>query len=159
MERVTCPIFICLNIRNRYQEPCGESAESPFWGGDIQGIRIENVCAHGVEVPSLIFGFETEGTNGEKIRKPVKDITICHFEAVYQDNEEILEIPETVEEFLYEYPENNLVGDVDACGLWVRHCDGLVLEDIRVVPRSINRREKIRLYDVILTSERARDFN
>lgn len=155
MERVTCPVFICLNMRNRYQESCGESAMSPYWGGSIQGITIENVRARDVEVPSLIFGFETKETGGEKVRKPVKDIAISHFEAVYLDNDEIVEVPETVEEFLYEYPENNLVGDVDACGLWIRHCDGLALEDIRVVPRRVNRREKVRLYDVTLAAERA----
>lgn len=152
MERVTCPVFICLNMRNRYREPLGKTTDSPYWGGGIQGVTIENVRARDVEVPSLIFGFETEDESGEKVRKPVKNITIRDFEAVYRDNDEIVKVPETVKEFLYEYPENNSVGDVDAYGFWVRHCDGLTLEQVRVIPRTVNQREMIKLYDVTSAS-------
>lgn len=148
MERVTCPVFICLNMRNRYREPLGDPAESPYWGGSIEGITIENIRACDVEVPSLIFGFEAREKGEEKVRKPVKKITIRNFEAVYRDNDEIVEVPETVEEFLYQYPENNSVGDVDAYGFWVRHCDGLVLEQVQITPRTVNKREMIKLYDV-----------
>ena len=52
------------------------------------------------------------------------------------------------DEFLEDYPESNAHGDVDAYGIWARHVDGLLLEDIDVIPRSSNTREKIRLYDV-----------
>ena len=51
-------------------------------------------------------------------------------------------------EILYDYPENNSFGDVDAYGFWIRHADHVTLEDIAVIPRSVNTREMIKLYDV-----------
>lgn len=148
MDRVTCPVFICLNMRNRYQVPYSSDEESRYWGGKIQGITIEHVSAKEAEVPSLLFGFTAVKEDGEIIRKPVQDITIRDLKVVYKDNKEIVEIPEVIEEFLYEYPENNSFGDVDAYGLWIRHGDRVVLEDIEVVPRSSNTREMIMQYDV-----------
>ena len=64
------------------------------------------------------------------------------------DNEEQVAIPQEFDEFLTDYPESNAHGDVDACGLWVRHADGVLLQDIQVTPRSCNTREAVRLYDV-----------
>ena len=39
-------------------------------------------------------------------------------------------------------------GDVDACGLWVRHADRVKLENIRITPRTMNTRETVKFYDV-----------
>lgn len=145
MDRVTCPIFVCLNMRNRNQIPYSPDQNSPYWGGSIQRVTLGHIVAHHVEVPSLLFG---SLNSKAQVRKPIEDITIRHFKAVYTDNAEIVNVPETIEEFLYDYPENNSVGDVDAYGLWIRHCDLLTLEDIEVVPRSSNTREMIKFYDV-----------
>ena len=114
----------------------------------IEDVTIENINATGVEVPSLIFGFEARNEEGKNIRKAVKNIKVKLFKAVYCDNEEMLDIPHPIEEYLYQYPENNTFGDVDACGIWVRHVDGLELEQVEIIPRSCNTRDKIRLYDV-----------
>lgn len=148
MDKVTCPVFICLNMRNRYGVPASADRSSRYWGGSIKGVTIEHVSATDVEVPSLIFGFRTVTESGEEVRKPVEDITIRDFKAVYKDNEEIVEVPEEIEEYLYDYPENNSFGDVDAYGFWIRHGDNVTLEDITVIPRSVNTRERIKLYDV-----------
>lgn len=65
----------------------------------------------------------------------------------YHDNDEIIEIPEEIPEFLTDYPESNAHGDVDACGIWFRHTDRLVLKNIHIEPRSCNTREWIKGYD------------
>lgn len=148
MDRVTCPIFVCLNMRNKESILYSDDETSLYWGGTIQDIVIENIHAMDVEVPSLIFGFVAKNRKNKQIRKPIRDIAIRKFKAIYRDNEEIVEIPETIEEFLYEYPENNSFGDVDACGIWVRHADHVVLDEIDVIPRRQNKREKIKMYDV-----------
>ena len=57
-------------------------------------------------------------------------------------------VPEVIEEFLNSYPESNAHGDVDACGIWARHVDELVLEEISVKPRRCNTRDVITLDDV-----------
>ena len=121
---------------------------SAYWGGSIQSVLLEDISAIDAEVPSLLFGFVTEKPDGKEVRKPIQDITVRRFKAVYTDNKEIVEVPEVIEEFLYDYPENNSVGDVDAYGIWARHADRLTLEDVDVVPRSMNTRDMIKLYDV-----------
>ena len=75
-------------------------------------------------------------------------MTIRQVEITYRDNQEELHIPDEIPEFLTDYPESNAHGDVDACGLWVRHADRVTLENIRVTPRSMNRRACVRYYDV-----------
>lgn len=53
-----------------------------------------------------------------------------------------------IEEYLYDYSESISFGDEDAYGFWIRHADHVILEDIAVIPRSVNMREVIKLYDV-----------
>ncbi|MEQ2423507.1 glycoside hydrolase family 28 protein [Enterocloster hominis (ex Hitch et al. 2024)] len=148
MDRVLCPLFLCLNMRNQYKSGYTPDGSGRYWGGMIEDVTIENINATGVEVPSLIFGFEARNEEGKNIRKAVKNIKVKLFKAVYCDNEEMLDIPHPIEEYLYQYPENNTFGDVDACGIWARHVDGLELEQVEIIPRSCNTRDKIRLYDV-----------
>ncbi len=149
MDKIICPLYICLNKRNRYHEPyTDEVGANRYWGGSIRNIRIENIQARDAEIPAILTGFETTKKDGTIVRKPLENITVSGYHVVYRDNKEILEIPEQFDEFLEDYPESNAHGDVDAYGIWARHVDFLCLEDIHVVPRSCNTREMIRLYDV-----------
>ena len=149
MDKVVCPLYICLNKRNRYKEPyTDEVGANRFWGGSIGNITIENIKATNTELPSIITGYEAEKQDGTKVRKAVTDVTVKGFHVEYRNNKEIVDVPETIPEFLHNYPESNAHGDVDAYGIWARHVDGLVLEDVYVKPRSCNTREMIKLYDV-----------
>lgn len=148
MDKVTCPLFICLNMRNRYHVPYSDEETSRYWGGAIERVTIEHVSAVEAEVPSLLFGSEAHRKDGSSVKKPIRDIAVRDFKVVYKDNEEIVNVPEVIEEYLYEYPENNSFGDVDAYGLWIRHADRVELEKIEVTPRSMNTREMIKMYDV-----------
>lgn len=156
MDKVTCPLFIALNMRNRYgiSYKNQQHEDRPF-GGMISNILIENIRAVDVEVVSLVSGFvKKEADNQFKneariVRKPISYVTIKNFEAVYRDNKEIINVPDVIEEYLYEYPENNNFGDVDAYGIWARHVDNITLTNINIKPRSANKRECIKLYDII----------
>lgn len=70
--------------------PYSSDLSSRSWGGAIEGITIEHMSATDAEVPSLIFGFQTVLESGEVVGKPVEDITIHDFKAVYKDNKEIV---------------------------------------------------------------------
>ena len=122
--------------------------ENRYWGGSIKNICIENIHADNAEVPAILTGYETTKNDGSVVRRPLENITVNSYHVIYRDNKEIIEIPETFDEFLEDYPESNAHGDVDAYGIWARHIDNLVLEDINVVPRSCNTRKAICLYDV-----------
>ena len=147
MDRVTCPLFICLNCRNRYGFPA-EKEDDRGWGGTIENIRIEQIEAENAEVPSLIFGFSCETEGGAAVRRPVKNIAVENFNVGYRNTRAVLHVPERIEEYLKEYPENNTFGDVDACGIWVRHADGIRLNGIDITPRADETRKKIKMYDV-----------
>ena len=149
MDKIICPLYICLNKRNRYNESYTDNVgENRYWGGSIKNICIENIHANNAEIPAILTGYETTKNDGSVVRRPLENITVSSYHVVYRDNEEIIEIPETFDEFLEDYPESNAHGDVDAYGIWARHIDNLVLEDINVVPRSCNTRKAICLYDV-----------
>ncbi len=149
MDQVCAPLYICLNMRNRYGDPYTDQVgANRYWGGSIRRITIEHIQATGAEVPSIITGFETGKINGEVVRRPVRDIVVRNFHATYRDNPAYIHVPPYIPELLYDYPESNAHGDVDASGLWVRHADGFTLEQIDIAPRSCDRREIIRLHDV-----------
>ena len=82
------------------------------------------------------------------IRRPVRNIAVKDFHVSYRNTRAVLHVPERIEEYLKEYPENNTFGDVDACGIWVRHVDGIKLTEIDIIPRAEETREKIKMYDV-----------
>lgn len=137
MNRVCCPLFICLNKRNKYG--FGDDRQKRAHGR-IENVRIERVSAQEVEVPGIITGFkDTEA--GDTAEGRVRDIHIREFCAVYRDNREELHPEKTVYENVRDYPENNAFGDVPACGLYIRHGENVTVEDSRVVPRSMNQRE------------------
>lgn len=73
MDRVTCPIFVCLNMRNRNQIPYSSDQNSPYWGGSIQRVTLGHIVAHHVEVPSLLFG---SLNSKAQVRKPIEDIEV-----------------------------------------------------------------------------------
>lgn len=139
MDKVCCPIFICLNMRNCDGYLDEEDKQKRFYGGAIENVLIENITADDVEVPNIITGFEIH-EQGKVTERRVKDITIRNYEAVYLDNLEILKIKDQIHENLRDYPECNSFGDVPAYGFFVRHASNVKLEGINVVPRSMNTR-------------------
>ena len=148
MEKIQCPLYIVLNRRNQSMAPYSEEPDAPYWGGSIAGVRIFDVEATGAELPAILTGYTDLTKTGKPVRKAISDIDIRHYRVNYRDNQEILHIPPVFDEFLTDYPESNAHGDVNACGLWIRHADRIHLEDVKITPRSVNTRKMIRLYDV-----------
>lgn len=142
MKRVCCPIFICQNMRNCDGFENEEAKKKRYYGGQISNILIENVTVEGEDVPCIITGFEVT-ENGKTTERKVKDITIRNYRARYNDLPEVLDIREKVSESIRAYPESNSFGDVPAYGFYVRHAENTVLENVSVIPRSMNTRECI----------------
>ena len=148
MKNVLCPLYILLNRRNQAKEPYSENPAAPYWGGQIARVKLEGISAENAELPAILTGYVDETKGGKTARRAIEDIQIRDYQVKYRDNEEILRIPSEFEEFLTDYPESNAHGDVDACGLWIRHADRVSLENIHVTPRTMNTRAIIRQYDV-----------
>lgn len=147
MDRVCCPVFICLNMRNKFGYMDAQDREKRSYGGSIRNVRIEHVRAFNAELPSILTGFRTGEDRGDVVRR-IEDIEIRDLQVVYRDNEEILDIREPVYENLFDYPESNAFGDVPAYGFYIRHARQVVLEGCRIVPRTGNTRECIVMEDV-----------
>lgn len=142
MDKVCCPVFICLNMRNKYGFAGEADKKARYFGGSIENVTIEEVEAWDVEVPSIITGFQVT-EDGVTAERRVRDIRIRDFKAVYRDNKEVLSLKEQVYENVRDYPENNAFGDVPAYGFYIRHADQVSLEDWQVVPRTMNTRETL----------------
>ena len=151
MDRILCPIYLCLNMRNRTDDPYTDVPdENHYWGGGIESVSIENIHASNVELPCILTGFQTTNRKGDVIRRAPYDISLRNIHITYRDNQEIVRIPYEIPEHLTDYPESNAHGDVDACGIWARHIDKLRVEDVQIIPRSCNTRNTLSFIDVRL---------
>ena len=148
MQNIQCPLYIVLNRRNEAKGPYTEDVDGLYWGGGVSNIRIEHIEAEGAELPAILTGYADTTRAGKPVRKAIHDIEVSDYRVTYRDNEEILHIPAEFDEFLIDYPESNAHGDVDACGIWIRHADRVRLSDIHVTPRAVNTRAVITLHDV-----------
>jgi hypothetical protein len=111
-------------------------------------VVVDKISAAGCELPAILTGYEDRMKSGKTVRKAIHEITVTDYFAVYRDTREIVTLPGEFEEFLTDYPECNAHGDVDACGIWVRHADHVKLEEIHIFPRAANERDAVKLYDV-----------
>ena len=148
MDGVLAPLYILLNRRNRYGAAYSDNPDATaWWGGSIRNVLIENIHAVNAEQPSIITGFADQRPDGTPVRRPVQDISIRGFQAEYRPCGENVEVPDVIPEFLTDYPESNAHGDVDACGIWARHADGLSLSGIEITPRPCNTRPLVVIHE------------
>lgn len=136
MHNVMVPIFIRLGNRNRY--------ESKSMQGSISGINISNVRATNAELPSIISGVEDKASFFSKSEiLYITDINLSDIQVVYREADEQLKISKNIPEHADSYPEAWMFNDVNAYGLWIRHTDNIIINNMIVVPRSVNTRPKI----------------
>ncbi|WP_320128326.1 glycosyl hydrolase family 28 protein [uncultured Sphaerochaeta sp.] len=138
MNNIVCPVFICLNKRNKFGFANEEDAVQKKYGGTIENIKIENIKAENMEIPCLVTGWSDKSHTGR-----IRDISIKDFSATYLDNTEILDIKHPLYENIVDYPESNAFGDLPAYGFFFRHADEISLENLTINPRSSNTRGKI----------------
>lgn len=138
MYNIICPVFVCLNKRNKFGFSNEEDAVQKQNGGTIEHIELEHIKVENMEIPCLVTGWRDESHTGR-----IRDIAIKDFSATYLDNTEILDIQYPLYENFIDYPESNAFGDLPAYGFFFRHTDGISLEHIGITPRSTNTREKI----------------
>ena len=161
MLNVQCPIFISANNRMRF------GAANPEWSGKVKNVTIKNVEADMVEAASVITGASDAVSDGKHMVKAAskfsycKDIVLKNIVVKYRESTEhlnpVMACENTIDNEptidtvtgakLYptarEYPEYNRLGDVPACGIFIRHTKNVVIRDFFVTPRKCNEREKI----------------
>lgn len=142
-DKVTCPVFIRLCNRNMFEDEAKDMA------GKIENVVIENVTSTNAELPMIISGVKD---NGEV--NYIENVTMKNVNVTYRESEENVVWRPFIPEYAATYPENWRFKDVPAYGLWARHVDTLVLENVNVTPRTANEREKFVYDDVLNLSEK-----
>jgi hypothetical protein len=114
MADVEAPIFIRLGNRGRAQP-----TPTP---GQLQNVSIADICATGASLASSITGIP-----GHDVRQvTLKNVRLC---ARGGGTPEMARKP--VPELEAKYPDADMFGGLPAYGLFCRHVEGLVLEDVK----------------------------
>lgn len=142
-DQVTCPVFIRLCNRNMFDDDAKDMA------GKVENIVIENVTSKNAELPMIISGVEHHGETNY-----IKNVTMKNINVTYRESEENIVWRPFIPEYPTTYPENWRFKDVPAYGLWARHVDTLVLENVNITPRTANEREEFVYDDVVNLSEK-----
>ena len=135
MENVGSPLFIRLGKRNlRYEEP----AEMDFWGkgesgggkktGTIKDIMISNIRARVSATgkdrrPMMITGLEDQD---------IENVRLSNFDICYIGGGTQEDAARTVDEDPFRYPEQHFFGVLPAYGLYTRHVEGLMMDNVRL---------------------------
>ncbi len=131
MDGVQTPIFIKLGDRKRYNDKPGQ----------LRNIQINNIIARNVSlISSSITGYP--GNNIQNVKISNVDITCKgggteeQYQMVVSENEK-------------DYPENRMFGhSLPAYGFFIRHVEGLKMENVNLSLAQSDARSVIRMEDV-----------
>lgn len=147
MKQVVSPLYIGLNRRNKFGFLNPEDEEKRNAGGEISDVTLEGIDCVDAQLPSILTGYAETTGNGMRSGR-LKNIHLHGFHVTYMDDEERVHVLNPVRENIEDYPESNAIGDVPACGLYIRHADNIDLSDMEVRPRSQNTRPVLSSEDV-----------
>ena len=121
IERVGTPLFIRLGDRGRIYT---EGVERPA-PGTLRHVTIDNITARG----SSLCASSITGIPGS----PVQDVRLSGITLISpgggREADAVREVPEVIDR----YPESSMFGEsLPSYGLYVRHVEGLTLNDIRL---------------------------
>lgn len=115
-EVTTAPIFIRLGARNRGPSP------KP---GVVRNIVIRNLVARDIlpDYCAIVAGLP---------QSPVENLTLSNIHLVYRGGGTAEDGAKRPGDLADAYPEPSMFGFTPAHGLWVRHVDGLTVENLRI---------------------------
>lgn len=131
MDGVQTPIFIKLGDRNRYNNVPGK----------LKNIQINNIIAKNASlISSSITGYP--GHN-------IKNVDISNIDITYKGGGTMKHYKYVVPENEKGYPENRMFGNyLPAYGFFIRHVEGLKMQNINLSLSKPDARSVIRMYDV-----------
>ncbi len=148
MDGISSPLLIWLGNRFKYDKK---------EVGTIQNISLKNIKAERIEMPCAIVGCVHN-----KTAHYVKNVSIDNFTATYRDTGEQLNIRKKVGEYTmggypditrvshiyYKSHEKSKYWDLPCYGVCVKHAENIDYKNIKIKPRSCNKREEFYLDDV-----------
>jgi len=116
-EVTTAPLF--LRLGDRARGPAGTRR------GAMRRIGVRNLAAHNIlpDYAATIAGLEGD---------PIEDVALTDIRLVYAGGGEAAWARRLPEDMAQAYPEPSMFGPTPAHGLWARHVDGLVLDNVRI---------------------------
>jgi polygalacturonase len=116
-EVTTAPLF--LRLGDRARGPDGTRR------GAMRRIRVRNLTAHNI---LLDYAATIAGLEGA----PIEDVALTDIRLVYAGGGEAAWAERRPGDMAQAYPEPSMFGPTPAHGLWARHVDGLVLDNVRI---------------------------
>jgi polygalacturonase len=132
-EVTTAPLFLRLGDRGRGPDGAGPGA--------MRRITIHNLTAWGVQPD---YAATIAGLEGA----PIQDIALTDIRLVYAGGGEAAWARRRPGDMAQAYPEPSMFGPTPAYGLWARHVEGLVLENVRIETLALEPRPPILLQAV-----------
>lgn len=115
MHHVRSPLFVRLGNRGRdLPEPVP---------GSIERVVVSNITATGASLPCIIAGIPGH---------PVRGVTVSGLRAAWKGADPALAPGEAVPEEEASYPDAYMFGPLPAYGLYCRHAEDIVLENLRL---------------------------
>lgn len=146
MKNVGNPLFVVLCDRRRGPEELGI--------GSVRNIIISNILANGPYEPWEVCVDERTGETEQVLPQPltssvtgipghsIENITLSNI-TLYVPGGEDAPATETVPENPKAYPENMMYGKLPCYGIFFRHCKGLKLINVNVVPIKSDKRKSM----------------
>jgi polygalacturonase len=116
-EVTTAPLF--LRLGDRARGPAGTRR------GAMRRIGVRNLTAHNI-LPD--YAATIAGLAGD----PIEDVALTDIRLVYAGGGEADWAQRRPDDMAQAYPEPSMFGPTPAHGLWARHVDGLVLDNVRI---------------------------
>lgn len=132
MDSMACPLFIRLCNRN------GDKRSELDGKGKIENIYVKNIKAKNIEIPIMIMGIPNQD---------VKDIKLECFDLSYSKGKDYIDLRLKIPEQEKEYPECNRFRNLNAYGVFVRHADNILLENVKVNSREKTLRKFMKIVD------------
>lgn len=116
-EVTTAPLF--LRLGDRARGPEGTSR------GAMRRIQVRNLTARNIlpDYAATIAGLEGD---------PIEEVALTDIRLVYAGGGEAGWAQRRPDDMAQAYPEPSMFGPTPAHGLWARHVDGLVLDNVRI---------------------------
>ena len=116
-EVTTAPLF--LRLGDRARGPEGTSR------GAMRRIHVHNLTAHDIlpDYAATIAGLEGD---------PIEDAALTDIHLVYAGAGDAAWAQRRPDDMAQAYPEPSMFGPSPAHGLWARHVDGLILDNVRI---------------------------
>jgi len=141
------PFFVLLGRRKGGSK---DGSNQPLPVGSIDGVHFENIQGQAMK---HVWGSAISGTVIDGVRYAPKNITFDHVNVTFQGDSQLKARPPSPPEYAGQYPDPNIWGDLPASGIYIRHVDGLSIQNSHFETAAADARSTVVEVDLTHASE------